>query len=347
MTTSSPSGGPRPEGTPPPGTDEEPLPAASSPATDETPLVRLASGPSAGPSAPDGRSFSADFARRHHFSGARLLRPGRRVAVAVAGVTGLAVVGVGVVAGVSRLGGDDTAQAAATVEATGRASAPAAHDPSASPGKASHRPSGSAAHHSGSASGEKKGGSSAAGGAAPAEQPAAPDTGGGSGGGGGKSTGQATGSGTGSSGQTATQKPKSNGQAAAFTGGLVLNFASNRCLASQGGSKAAGTPAVLADCDDGDPSQGWTFPSDGTARTFGGTMCLAVSGHSDGTTARLAACSSSRADHESFTLKKSFDLVDSVDPDLCLDVTDKNTAAGTVLQLWSCAGTSNQKWRMA
>ncbi|WP_420036485.1 ricin-type beta-trefoil lectin domain protein [Streptomyces sp. cg28] len=339
MTTSSPSGGPRPEGTPPPGTDEEPLPAASSPATDETPLVRLASGPSA----PDGRSFSAGFARRHHFSGARLLRPGRRVVIAVAGVTGLAVVGVGVVAGVSRLGGDETAQAAATVEATDRASGPAAHDPSASPGKASHRPSGSAAHHSGSASGEKKGGSSAAGGAAPAEQPAAPETGGG----GGKSTGQATGSGTGSSGHTATQKPKSDGQAAAFTGGLVLNFASNRCLASQGGSKAAGTPAVLADCDDGDPSQGWTFPSDGTARTFGGTMCLAVSGHSDGTTARLAACSSSRADHQSFTLKKSFDLVDSVDPDLCLDVTDKNTAAGTVLQLWSCAGTSNQKWRMA
>src|SRR4051812_11039193 len=28
----------------------------------------------------------------------------------------------------------------------------------------------------------------------------------------------------------------------------------------------------------------------------------------------------------------------------CLDVKDKNTANGAKLQLWSCTGTSNQKW---
>jgi hypothetical protein len=129
-----------------------------------------------------------------------------------------------------------------------------------------------------------------------------------------------------------------------FTGGFVVNFASNRCLAAQGGSQSVGTQMVLADCDRNDPSQGWTFPSDGTARDFGGTMCLDVSSPGDGALVRLARCSPSRSANQRFVLKASYDLVNVV-PDLCVDAKDKNTAAGTVLQLWTCAGTANQKWR--
>ncbi|MFB7493471.1 ricin-type beta-trefoil lectin domain protein [Streptomyces sp. NPDC056161] len=345
MTTPSSHGGPEPTRPPSPQPDEEPLPSAGGiRADDETPAVRL----SAEPSAQGGKSFAADFSRHHYFSGLRLLKPGRRVAIAVAGVTGLAVVGVGVAAGVSQLGGDDTAQAAATVRSTDPASSPSAHGSSPASGPASHRPSDAAKPDSPG----KKGGSSAQDvrSGLPGQSAPPPQSESGKTGADGKATvpGTSTGNGTtgGGTQHSAAQPPKTTGTSVSFTGGLVLNFAADRCLATQGGSRAAGTQLVLADCNSGDPSQGWTFPSDGTARNFGGTMCLDVSDPGNGALVRLATCSSSRAAHQGFTLKKSYDLVD-VAPDLCVDAKDKNTAAGTVLQLWNCAGTSNQKWRMA
>ncbi|MFE9611764.1 ricin-type beta-trefoil lectin domain protein [Streptomyces sp. NPDC006012] len=350
MTTPSPLGGSEPTRPPSPETDEEPLPSAGeNPAGDDIPLTRL----SADPSAKAGKSFAADFSRHHYFSGFRLLKPGRRVAIAVAGVTGLAVVGVGVAAGVSQLGGDDTAKAAATVRSTDVASTPSGHGSSTASGPASHAPSGTPKPDAPG----KKGGPSAQdvlsglpGQSAPPPQSAS----GGSGADGkstvpGTGTGTGTGTGSGTTGggtQHSAPPPKSTGTSPGFTGGLVLNFAANRCLATQGGSRAAGTQLVLADCNSGDPSQGWTFPSDGTARNFGGTMCLDVSNPYNGALVKLAKCSSSRAENQRFTLKGSYDLVDMA-PDLCVDAKDKNTAAGTDLQLWECTGTSNQKWRNA
>ncbi|MFF5499872.1 ricin-type beta-trefoil lectin domain protein [Streptomyces aquilus] len=372
MTTPSPPDGPRPPGPPSPSADEEPLPPAgggSTPATspagggstptgsreptppaaetgaeEEAPLVRLTGG-----SAPGGRSFAADFARRHYFSGARLLKPGRRVAIALAGVTGLAVVGTGVVAGIARLGGDDTAQAAATVQATDEASGPSKDHPSADSAHPSKHPSSKPKGHS-----SKKDGSGAqdSGSGLPvAAAPPATGSGGGGGGGGGTAQGGGTGSGTTNSGTQSTSKPpktsSGSSTSSGFTGKLLFNFAASRCLATQGGSRAAGTQTVLADCNSKDPSQGWTFPSDGTVRDFGGTMCLDVSNPGNGTLVRLANCSSSRAANQRLVLKSSYDLVLNVNPDLCVDAKDKGTAAGTALQLWSCAGTANQKWRTA
>jgi hypothetical protein len=133
-----------------------------------------------------------------------------------------------------------------------------------------------------------------------------------------------------------------------FTGAFVVNFASSRCLAAEGGSNAPGTPMVLADCDHGDPPQGWTFPSDGTARDFGGTMCLDIAGSTgstgNGATVRIARCSSARHSTQAFVLKSSYDLVE-VRPDRCVDAKDQGTAAGTVLRMWNCDGQPNQKWR--
>ncbi|KUN18367.1 hypothetical protein AQJ23_39755 [Streptomyces antibioticus] len=364
MTQPSPFDGPKPTGPPssaaeeeplPPPADggdsdgdaaragDEPLPTGRARSADEEPLLLLSA------AAAGGRSFAAGFARRHYFSGARLLRPGRRVAIALAGVTGLAVVGTGVVAGVARLGGDDTAQAAATVQATDKASDPATRHPSAGPAHSSPRPSRKAKGHG---SPKKDGSSAQDTGSGPAWGGTVPDYGGGSGGGSGGGTtaqgGGSSGSGTTKSDTQSPPKPsKTTTSSSGFTGKLLFNFASSRCLATQDGSRAAGTQTVLADCNSKDPSQGWTFPSDGTVRDFGGTMCLDVSNPGNGSLLRLANCFSSRAANQRFVLKGSYDLVVNVNPDLCVDAKDKNTAAGTVLQLWTCAGTANQKWRTA
>ena len=39
-----------------------------------------------------------------------------------------------------------------------------------------------------------------------------------------------------------------------------------------------------------------------------------------------------------------FFLVSLAQADKCLDVTGNNSANGTRLQIWTCAGTANQKW---
>jgi hypothetical protein len=340
MTSSSPSEEPLPPAGES-GTAPTP-PAAETRSAEEIPLVRLSAGSASG-----GRSFAADFARRHYFSGAWLLKPGRRVAVALAGVTGLAVLGTGVAAGIARLGGDDTRQAAATVKATDEASGAATHPSAASSAPPSQRPSGKPkGHHSAATGGDSS--AQEAGSGLPAA-PVVPGTVSGSGGGGGGAAqGGGTGSGTTGSGTQSTPKPpKATSTSSGFTGKFLFNFAASRCLATQGGSRAAGTQTVLADCNSKDPSQGWTFPSDGTVRDFGGTMCLDVSNPGNGTLVRLASCSSARAANQRLLLKGSYDLVLNVNPDLCVDAKDKGTAAGTALQLWTCAGTANQKWRTA
>jgi hypothetical protein len=290
--------------------------AGTEPAGDAEPGYRIS---------PAGPSFAAGFARRHFFSGIRFLKPGRRVAVAVAGVVGVAAVGVGLAAGVSHFGGHGH------VDAQPAASARALVTPSASattPGRSGaprvpaspKAPAGPPAKHAPAPPASPPGRAFA-----PPVRPASPPSG----------TTPAT-----------PGTPKPSAHPVTFQGAFIVNFASNRCLAGQGGSRAAGTQMVLADCNRDDPSQGWTFASDGTARDFGGTMCLDVSGTpGDGTTVHLAACSAARHSTQAFVLKPSYDLVE-VQPDLCVDAKDQNTAAGTVLQMWTCAGTANQKWRM-
>jgi hypothetical protein len=324
----------------PPGADEPLPPTAQRPVTiglaasGATPsAARAAAGCAPGGEGPaGGNAFAAGFARQHFFSGARFLKPGRRAVVATAGVVGIAAIAVGVTAGVSHLGGGDEAsvQSAASTKPLATGSGTATGGSKATTfGPAATTPR----HHT-------------------SKPPTAPPVGkpgksGSTGGTGNSTTGGSAGTGTMGTTTSTTQaaKPPATAYPMTFTGGLIVNFASNRCLASQGGSRSAGTQMVLADCDRNDPSQGWTFPSDGTARDFGGTMCLDVSSPGNGALLRLAACSAGRATEQAFVLKSSYDLVD-VHPDLCVDAKDNGTAAGTVLQTWSCAGTSNQKWRM-
>jgi hypothetical protein len=353
MTSPSPSDGKEPT-TPPaaqavplsadeplPPAADEPLPPAgeilvsSRPATGAGTATgsATAAGAPSGDVPAGGNSFAAGFARQHFFSGARFLKPGRRVAVAVAGVA----------AGAAHFGGGDhdTVQSAASSSPLHTASGTPGGGPDATtPGQAPT----TAAHHAAKPPAKP-----------PAGSPGKAGNTGTTGGTGNATSGGSTGTvSTGTNTTTTTTshapaappaKPPATSHPITFTGGFIVNFASSRCLASQGGSRSAGTQMVLADCDHSDPSQGWTFPSDGTARDFGGTMCLDVSNAGNGALVRLAACSAGRKADQAFVLKSSYDLVD-VTPDLCVDAKDKATAAGTVLQTWTCGGTSNQKWRM-
>ena len=47
-----------------------------------------------------------------------------------------------------------------------------------------------------------------------------------------------------------------------------------------------------------------------------------------------------------FTLNSAGDLVNP-QANKCVDIKDNNANAGAKLQLWDCAGTSNQKWASA
>jgi hypothetical protein len=343
MTSPSPADGTEhtaPQEPLPPSAADEPLPTGGTASTARPAASSAAPG---GETPAGGNAFAAGFARQHFFSGARFLKPGRRAAVATAGVVGIAAIAVGVTAAVSHVGGGDdvSVQSAASTEPLAGTSGTSAGNSTATTGSPAV-----------TTPGHQKPKPPAV---PPAGKPGRSGTAGGTGGAvSGGNTGSGTGTGTGTTGTTTgtkppavppPAKPPATSHPITFTGGLIVNFASNRCLASQGGSRSAGTQMVLADCDRNDPSQGWTFPSDGTARDFGGTMCLDVSSPGNGALLRLAACSSGRATEQAFVLKSSYDLVD-VHPDLCVDAKDNGTAAGTVLQTWSCAGTSNQKWRM-
>jgi Ricin-type beta-trefoil lectin domain len=319
----------------------EALPTASTPSAGEPSAQGVASAPEPAPSmlepgyqiAPGGGSFAAGFARQHFFSGARFLKPGRRAATAVAAVVGVAAVGVGLTAAVAHFSGDYNAAAepaaSTSTLATSSPTLTPTHEVTVTPSKHA------ATHPHRQAKPKPPAGIAPPPPPPPVAQfpppaPIAPppvhDPSGGS--------------------SKPPAPPKPTAHPITFQGAFIINFGSNRCLGSQGGSSVPGAQVVLADCDESDPSQGWTFPSDGTARDFGGTMCLDISGApGDGTPVRIADCSSSRHSTQAFVLKPSYDLVE-VQPDLCVDAKDKNTAAGTVMQMWSCTGNANQKFRM-
>jgi hypothetical protein len=73
-------------------------------------------------------------------------------------------------------------------------------------------------------------------------------------------------------------------------------------------------------------------------------MDVAGGGSADGTPIQLARCNGGPA--QRFTLNGASDLVNQA-ADKCVDVKDKGTTNGVRLQLWQCAGTSNQKWSMS
>ena len=72
-------------------------------------------------------------------------------------------------------------------------------------------------------------------------------------------------------------------------------------------------------------------------------MDVAWGSRDDGAVIQLAKCSGNPA--QQFVLSTAGDLVNP-QADKCVDAKDNGTKDGTKLQLWTCAGTANQKWRV-
>ncbi|MFE9611370.1 ricin-type beta-trefoil lectin domain protein [Streptomyces sp. NPDC006012] len=130
---------------------------------------------------------------------------------------------------------------------------------------------------------------------------------------------------------------------AGVPGTAVYSHASGRCIDVVGGRAVQGAALQIWDCSKA-ASQRWTFAADGTMRALG--MCVQLAGGStaDGTNLELARCDGGPA--QSFGLNSDHDLVSGL-ADKCADVRDLSTANGSRLQLWSCAGSDNQKWSAA
>jgi Ricin-type beta-trefoil lectin domain len=121
---------------------------------------------------------------------------------------------------------------------------------------------------------------------------------------------------------------------------MLMSLASGRCIDVTGGEPDDGTPLQIRDCTGG-ARQLWTFERDGTVRSMGLCMDAAWGSSDDGTVIQLVRCHGGPAQH--FALYGDGELV-NLGSGKCVDVVDMETANGTRLQLWECAGTSNQRW---
>ncbi|WP_079102815.1 ricin-type beta-trefoil lectin domain protein [Streptomyces sp. TP-A0356] len=185
---------------------------------------------------------------------------------------------------------------------------------------------------------------------APAPEPSAPAQGGveskapgssGGSGGGPGSSGSSGGGGKTSSGS----KPTPKNSTPAAVGQLIIGQASNRCVDvtdAQNGKGKDGTRLQLWDCA-GSANQKWDFRGDGTVRSLGMCMDVAWGSRDDGAAIQLARCSGNPA--QQFVLSTAGDLVNP-QADKCVDAVNNGTGNGTKLQLWTCSGTANQKWRV-
>ncbi|MEU6481554.1 ricin-type beta-trefoil lectin domain protein [Streptomyces sp. NPDC047017] len=173
------------------------------------------------------------------------------------------------------------------------------------------------------------------GGDTPTQQPAAP---GGNGGGGGSGSG-------GGGGGGAPAQPKPKPKPAKPVGQIIIGQQSNRCVdvpGAQNGQGKDGTKLQLWDCA-GSANQRWDFRGDGTVRSVGMCMDVAWGSRDDGAAIQLARCSGNPA--QQFVLSTQGDLVNP-QANKCVDAVDNGTGNATRLQLWTCAGTPNQKWRV-
>ncbi|MDX3575154.1 ricin-type beta-trefoil lectin domain protein [Streptomyces sp. ID05-47C] len=128
-------------------------------------------------------------------------------------------------------------------------------------------------------------------------------------------------------------------------GQLIIGQASDRCVDvtdSQDGKGRDGTPLQIYDCS-GTANQKWVFNGDGTVRSLGMCMDVAWGSREDGAVIQLARCSGNPA--QQFVMSAAGDLVNP-QADKCVDVKDSGTGNESKLQLWTCSGTPNQKWRV-
>ncbi len=111
-----------------------------------------------------------------------------------------------------------------------------------------------------------------------------------------------------------------------------------KCLDDTAGNTAAGTRVQIWTCNGG-ANQHWTVAQDGTLQVHG--ACLAAAGTGNGAAAVLNPCDGTSA--QRWQVGTNGELV-SVASGRCLDDTGWRTASGTLLQIWTCGGGSEQHW---
>lgn len=122
----------------------------------------------------------------------------------------------------------------------------------------------------------------------------------------------------------------------------VQNFAANRCIDvkdSQSGVGHDGSALQMWDCA-GSANQKWAFYPDGTVRSLGFCMDLALASTSDGTQIQIARCNGGWA--QKWSLNAAHDLVNPT-AGKCLHA--DSTGNGGRLTLRTCNGSGSQKWR--
>ncbi|NMO55383.1 ricin-type beta-trefoil lectin domain protein [Actinoplanes sp. TBRC 11911] len=127
----------------------------------------------------------------------------------------------------------------------------------------------------------------------------------------------------------------------------ITNYGSNRCIDVTDGH--VGARLQIYDCSpvNTNSHQAWAFYTDKTVRAKVTGQCMTTSSWSSGATITVQNCITGNP-LQKFVLNSSHDLTNyslSAGQAKCVDVVDKGNGNGAKLQLWTCEGTSNQKWR--
>jgi hypothetical protein len=147
--------------------------------------------------------------------------------------------------------------------------------------------------------------------------------------------------GPGGSTTTTTTRPTTtttSGGGNAGSGALVTP--GGKCLDVAGTGNASA--AVVNTCNGGS-GQSWSFNSDGSLRTLGGSMCLDASarGTANGTALIIYSCNGQA--NQQFSKGSNSSIVNA-GSGRCVDVPNGSTTDGTALQLYDCWGGDSQKW---
>ena len=118
----------------------------------------------------------------------------------------------------------------------------------------------------------------------------------------------------------------------------LVSTSSGRCLDVPNSNTANGTQPIIWDCN-GATNQKWTV-SGQTLQTLG--KCLdAPIGATAGTKVEIWDCNGGTNQQWTF---QSNGTIRSNQSGLCLDVSNNQTANGTLTLLWTCTGATNQLW---
>ena len=113
------------------------------------------------------------------------------------------------------------------------------------------------------------------------------------------------------------------------------------CLDVRSANSADGTPVQVYTCNSTNAQQ-WSVETDGTIQALGKCLDVSGGGTANGTVVDLYTCNGTGA--QNWQPQSNGELVNTQSGS-CLDDTGYG-GSGTQVQIWSCADTSNQQWKL-